>query len=661
MSYNTGAIRELLKIVFDDQELIIFCYDHFRPVYDKFASEMSRLWKIQLLIDYCEKYDQFDELLIQLKDINPKQYAKFIPSTKGPTQTSKVGISTNKSQVEITLKGDLPNFTSELQFAAIGALAGVLNTPRDQISVLQIQAGGIILQLEMPTEAVNQLITLYEVNNPIMQDLGIQQVRIIDEQTFQTAAPISSSIHGKSQKAMTLNKEFGYLLDEGIHNVAKRQRKKISGILDDIGEKVNFSASMVDYWRRGNIPKPELIEELVRFCLKNGHLNYAWAQSLLTKAQYEDRKRLLKELFRSEDGGVIAGDENVPKPLPEFNSLVLKDLETPGGAVKLRDQFYIEREDDISFQEKVIKPGTTTTIYAPRQTGKTSLLVRGEHHAQQNGAKVVHLDMQSVNKDNLKEIDQFQHFLAKFISDELQLDWKGEIKKLWDSSELPPNQKLTNLLRRYILPKTDFPIVLAMDEVDRLLHTDFSEDFFGLIRSWHNSRPREEQWNKLSIVLIISTEPHLLIRDLSQSPFNVGLKIYLDDFNEEQVRDLNQRHSSPVTESDISQFMTLLNGQPYLCRMAFYTLATKKLTWSQLSNIATTDQGPFVEHLQHYHRLLLNEPDLRAALKEVIRRNRCVDEIALLRLKRAGLVKGESSACTCRCDLYRVYFNTKLK
>ena len=59
MSYNTVAIRELLKVVFDDQELMIFCYDYFRPAYDKFASDTSRLWKIQLLIDYCEKHDVF--------------------------------------------------------------------------------------------------------------------------------------------------------------------------------------------------------------------------------------------------------------------------------------------------------------------------------------------------------------------------------------------------------------------------------------------------------------------------------------------------------------------------------------------------------------------------------------------------------------------------
>ncbi len=78
MSYNTVAIRELLNSVFSDADLEVFCYDHFRPVYDKFASQTNRLLKIQLLIDHCERSGQFDELLTQLHEINPKQYNKFI-------------------------------------------------------------------------------------------------------------------------------------------------------------------------------------------------------------------------------------------------------------------------------------------------------------------------------------------------------------------------------------------------------------------------------------------------------------------------------------------------------------------------------------------------------------------------------------------------------
>jgi hypothetical protein len=212
----------------------------------------------------------------------------------------------------------------------------------------------------------------------------------------------------------------------------------------------------------------------------------------------------------------------------------------------------------------------------------------------------------------------------------------------------------------YILPESDAPIVLALDEVDRLLQTPFHSDFFALLRSWHNSRALDEQWDRLNLVMVISTEPYLLIADVNQSPFNVGLKIYLEDFNEAQVRDLNQRHGAPVIEADFPQLLALLGGHPYLTRKALYTMVTERLTWSRLTQAATLDHGLFGDHLRRQHWLLRNEPELRESLKQIIEQQRCSNENALFRLLQAGLVKGSGDVYNCRCDLYRVYFKDKL-
>jgi hypothetical protein len=181
-----------------------------------------------------------------------------------------------------------------------------------------------------------------------------------------------------------------------------------------------------------------------------------------------------------------------------------------------------------------------------------------------------------------------------------------------------------------------------------------------LVRAWHNSRADDERWDKFNVVMVISTEPYLLIPDVTQSPFNVGLNLYLEDFNEAQVRNLNWRHDSPVKEGDFAQLMGLLSGHPYLTRKALYTLVTERLTWAELVRLAPTDQGPFGDHLRHHHWLLRDEPDLKEALKQVIHHNHCSGEMAFFRLLRAGLVKGSGDICKCRCDLYRMYFKDKL-
>ena len=199
-----------------------------------------------------------------------------------------------------------------------------------------------------------------------------------------------------------------------------------------------------------------------------------------------------------------------------------------------------------------------------------------------------------------------------------------------------------------------------MDEVDRLLGTAFHSDFFALVRSWYNSAAYDEQWARLNMVMAISTEPFLLVTDLNQSPFNVGLSLYLADFSLEQVQDLSRRHGSPVAEGDLTELMGLLAGHPYLTRKALYTLATGELAWPDLVRVAPTDQGPFGDHLRRYCWILRNQPDLREALRQVIRQNRCEDDMAFYRLLRAGFVKGSGDVCRCRCDLYRIYFKDKL-
>jgi hypothetical protein len=360
----------------------------------------------------------------------------------------------------------------------------------------------------------------------------------------------------------------------------------------------------------------------------------------------------------SEDGRPVADDETLHSPLPEFDPRFLEELSAPGGVVKLRDKLYVKREADAHLKRQIVKWGSTTTIRAPRQTGKTSLVMRGIHHARKKGGKVASIDFQGLGSEQLSSADIFLRELAESICHELRLD-EAKLEKAWRGS-LGVSRKLTYYLEDYVLPEFEEPVILAMDEADCLLQTSFHRDFFSLVRSWHNRRASHSQWEKLNIVMVISTEPYLLIDDINQSPFNVGLDLELENFNEAQVRHLNWQHGSPVEEGDLPQLMKLLNGHPYLTRKALYTQVTERLTWGDLAHVAPTDQGPFGDHLRRYHWLLRDEPDLREALRRVIRHNRCPDEMAFFRLLRAGLVKGSGDVCTCRCDLYRQYFEDKL-
>lgn len=377
------------------------------------------------------------------------------------------------------------------------------------------------------------------------------------------------------------------------------------------------------------------------------------------KSLIEAIEALPREITISEDGRIIPDDETLHAPLPEFDPSVLENLDKPTGAVKLRSKFYVERQADIVLRREVVQIGTTVTIHAPRQTGKSSLLMRGVQHARQHGAKAVVLNLQSFGADRLAAPDIFLRELAELIVRKLQLD-VSEIEKLWQTN-LGPQNKLTYLIEDYILPEIRTSFILALDEVDRLLQISHYKDFFAMLRAWHEKRALYEEWDRLNIVMVISTEPYTLIpADSLQSPFNVGTIIYLEDFNETQVRDLNERHGSPVEASEFPELMDLLAGHPYLTRQALYTLVTEQQTWANLSQLSSSEQGPFREHLWHYYSLVRADQRLKTALKEVIRYNRCSDEIALIRLLRVGLIKGRGDVHICRCGLYSRYFEKKL-
>jgi hypothetical protein len=206
---------------------------------------------------------------------------------------------------------------------------------------------------------------------------------------------------------------------------------------------------------------------------------------------------------------------------PYADPRFLEALHEPGGAVRANSDFYIGREEDEQLRRELAKPhGTTTTIRAARQTGKSSLVINAIAHAKQQGSKIVYIDLQPIGERDLVSLDAFLHYFATTLVAKLRLD-PAEVEKAWRGNLGSPD-KTTYLLEDYVLPSIQTDIVLALDEADRLLRTPYHDNFFGLLRFWHNSRALDELWDRLNIVMVISTEPHLLIADVTQSPFSVG-------------------------------------------------------------------------------------------------------------------------------------------
>ena len=379
-----------------------------------------------------------------------------------------------------------------------------------------------------------------------------------------------------------------------------------------------------------------------------------------------DTESLIKELLTAIFGGElgIAGDAkseivrppepvDLPRPRPSADPM---RLELPSGTMDPESKFYIERKGDALCQTDIARQGVTITIKAPRQLGKSSLLVRTMERAAAAGKTVVLLDFQLFDRATLESPEVFFRTLCHWITDELDLADKAD--RFWEA-KLGLVQRCTRYFRRHVLHEVDGPLVLAMDEVDQMFDCPFRSDFFGMLRSWHNSRRPGNEWKRLDLALVISTEPYLLIGDLNQSPFNVGQVIELDDFTPDQVRDLNARHGHPLSETQLTGLMFLIGGHPYLVRRALYLVASGQTDVETLMANAARDDGPFGDHLRRHLFRFRDKPDLRRAMAQILAHNTCSDDVLFFRLRGAGLARRDGPAVVPRYGLYTTYFGER--
>jgi AAA-like domain len=345
-------------------------------------------------------------------------------------------------------------------------------------------------------------------------------------------------------------------------------------------------------------------------------------------------------------------------PRPQVRVEPWAALEAPAGAVRPESPFYVERTADSQLRHQLAGQGTTTTIQAGRQTGKTSLLTRAMHDLRGAGSQIIYLDFHLVDEASRVDLASFLRFLSEAIAEQLDLEWEV-VDEYWRAARNPA-QTFNRFLGREMLAPSEQPVLLAIDEADMLLGVEYQKHFFALLRAWDSRRAFDANWRKLNLVMIISTHPYLLIDDVNLSPFNVGLNIQLKDFTPEQVADLNQRHGSPLRPPEIPVLMSLVGGHPYLVRQAYYSLVTESLSLTNLKAIASSPDGPFGKHLLFYQYSLKKNPALLAAFRKLLREQKIVDEVLLERLAAVGLVQQEAGKWRPRCGLYGEFFRRQV-
>lgn len=346
----------------------------------------------------------------------------------------------------------------------------------------------------------------------------------------------------------------------------------------------------------------------------------------------------------------------VPAPMPRSPQDDNELWEPVGGAMPLDSPFYLTRPADAQASEALNRGVSFLLVKGARQVGKSSLLARLLRQARESGARVVRSDWQKVPHASLESDRLFLREQAETFVDYLDLD--ADPNARFDPA-LGGITGFERFLKRDVLPTVNGPLVWVIDEADRLFDLPFRDDIFAMLRSWHGERASDftGRWQKLTVVLAYATEAFLFIRDMNQSPFNIGVRVELADFTREQVGEMNRRYGGPLREeAQIDRLFALVGGHPYLVRRSLQEMRQHDRTIADIEAGVECGDSLFNDHLARLRLALQRDPEMETALRAYLREGGQPDLDRFVRLRASGVMQGDSPPeMRPRCRLYDLY------
>jgi hypothetical protein len=295
---------------------------------------------------------------------------------------------------------------------------------------------------------------------------------------------------------------------------------------------------------------------------------------------------------------------------------------------------YVRRDADRLLLEAIQQNRRYPYIVAPRQSGKSSLLVRTRSLLAPTEHRSAFVDLSTL------DITSYDDF------------WRGVLDEIAASANLDPAA---------ITPRRPEDTLLAwlgsirgrftvfVDEIDTLIGATFCDQFFSKLRSLFNKRAEEPKFERLLIILTGAAHPTQLIKNHMRSPFNVGIEIKLDDLTLARAKELVSHlggSGAKVGKGVAERLHVVTGGSVYLGQLLLERL------WAigeQCRAIATTDVDSAVDavvnaaasemHFRNIYQIVVGNRRLLGAIRK-LRAKQPIDETAAQDLRLAGLSDG---------------------
>lgn len=352
--------------------------------------------------------------------------------------------------------------------------------------------------------------------------------------------------------------------------------------------------------------------------------------------------------------------ESNPGFNPGFNPDLAESRKEPQNLDQEQLDYYIERPPiESQCHEAMIQGETFIRIRAPKQMGKTALVTRLLREASHYPLHTVILSLQLADADIFTDLGRFLKWFCAAVAH--QLGFCTNVDAVWDDL-FGNSYNCTNYLEQVLLPKLEFPLVLALDDVDILFeYPEISTSFLGLLRAWYEKAKHQgrssSDWRKLKLIVVHSTEVYIPLHH-NQSPFNIGLSIDLPEFTPQQVQSLAYHYGLSWTIQEASLLRDLVGGQPQLLRLSLEKISQTGMSLAMVIDTAIAPNSIYQAHLKRQFRQLQQYPDLMPVFHGIVASETpvAIEAIQGFRLEGFGLVHLWGNQASPSCDLYRHYF-----
>jgi KaiC/GvpD/RAD55 family RecA-like ATPase/Cdc6-like AAA superfamily ATPase len=224
-------------------------------------------------------------------------------------------------------------------------------------------------------------------------------------------------------------------------------------------------------------------------------------------------------------------------------------------------ELYVERAADRQLDEIVAEMGRPGYILVARQMGKTNLLFNMKRNRQSLGDLVIYLDL-SNRFETVRGL--FRHIIDQIVDGDIHL--RDECHQIIvaerETSSAEPNLEYDRHIRLILRAAEGRRIIVVLDEIDSLTTARYSNIFFAQIRSMYFARVNHDEYYRLTYVLSGVAEPTDLIKDKNISPFNIGEKIYLEDFTKDEVNTLIKKAGLSFSTDVVDELYSWISGNP---------------------------------------------------------------------------------------------------